>query len=54
MRVVGERLDVQRIRVLAIDPVANPAQARQLAAGAAPGRVRWSPTILWREPAPTW
>jgi hypothetical protein len=51
MRVVGERLDVQRIRVLTIDPVANPAQTRQ-PAGAAPRRVRWSPTILCRESAP--
>jgi hypothetical protein len=31
MSVVGERIDIQRIRVLPIDPVANPAQTRQLA-----------------------
>ena len=31
VRAAGERLDVQRLRVLAVDPVANPAQPREVA-----------------------
>ena len=31
MRAAGERLDVQRLRVLAVDPVADTAQPREIA-----------------------
>jgi hypothetical protein len=31
MSAAGERLDVQRLRVLPVDPVADPAQPRQVA-----------------------
>jgi hypothetical protein len=31
VRAARERLDVQRLRVLAVDPVANAAQAREVA-----------------------
>jgi hypothetical protein len=31
VRAAGERLDVQRLRVLPVDPVADPAQLREVA-----------------------
>jgi hypothetical protein len=38
LEVPSERLDVQRLRVLPVDPVADVAQPREIAQGAAPRR----------------
>ena len=62
MRAAGERLDVQRLRVLPVDPVANAAQPREVAQvlrrGGSAGHLRDgatsrpSPTILAALDAP--
>ena len=44
VRAAGERLDVQRLRVLPVDPVADPAQPREVAQVLRLRRVCWSPT----------
>ena len=43
VRAAGERLDVQRLRVLPVDPVADAAQPREVAQVLRPRRVCWSP-----------
>ena len=43
VRAAGERLDVQRLRVLPVDPVADAAQPREVAQALRRRRVCWSP-----------
>ena len=43
VRAAGERLDVQRLRVLPVDPVADAAQPREVAQVLRRGGWRWSP-----------
>ena len=43
VRAAGQRLDVERLRVLPVDPVANPAQQGEIAQVLRFGRLCWSP-----------
>ena len=50
MRAAGERLDVQRLRVLPVDPVADAAQPREVAQVLLLRRVCWSPARSYVAP----
>jgi len=56
VRAAGEHLDVQRLRVLPVDPVADVAQAREVAQvlcrGGSAGHLRDRPTLRWSCLAP--